>query len=248
MSGNRLDIALAKITGLSRTASQELITSGDVCVNGITTLKPGIQVCPKDRIDYRLPQVSFVSRGGHKLRAALEAFNIDLTGQICLDIGSSTGGFTHCMLTHGAALVYALDVGTAQLHPQLRLDTRVVSMENTNILNIMPHTFCLPPVFAALDVSFVSVTKILPHVATFPELKNIVVLIKPQFECGKAALNKRGIVKDEKSRKQAISAVTAAAVAADLCLVGLQESPLQGGDGNVEYLAHFISTTSQIAI
>ena len=238
----RLDITVSRLAGISRAIAKELITEGKVCVNGKTTAKPGALVSANDRIEYNLPETSYVSRGGHKLRSALNTFGITLDGRVCLDVGASTGGFTDCMLQHGAALVYALDVGTAQLHPTLKAHVRVRSIENTNILAVAPNAFAPPPTFAAVDVSFVSATKLLPHIVGITNIQQIVVLVKPQFECGRAQLSKHGIVHSEKAHKQAIANVTAAAESNGLHAVGFCESPIKGGDGNTEYLALYLKS------
>jgi len=241
---SRLDVAVTQLSGLSRSAAKELITSGNVRVNGTIVTKPGLQVNPDDTIEYTLPDITFVSRGGYKLLAALEAFNINLHDRVCLDVGASTGGFTDCMLQHGACLVYAIDVGTAQLHPTLRADTRVHSLENTNILDITLHHFSPIPTFATVDVSFVSSTKILPHLTSLNSLEQIIVLVKPQFEVGKSNLSKSGIVRNEKSRIKALDTVIQAGKSAGLHFCDAIESPVSGGDGNIEYLALFSNKSS----
>ena len=235
----RLDIVISQLANISRSAAKELIITGKTRVNGVVIVKPGAQISTGDNVEYLLPEISYVSRGGHKLAAALDNFHIDLLGRICLDIGASTGGFTDCMLHRGAVFVHALDVGTAQLHPTLRADTRVRSLENTNILDVPPDGFTPVPSFATIDVSFVSAAKILPHVANLDGIEQIVVLVKPQFECGRAALNKRGIVIDERAHKQAVINITSAGKNAGLRAAGICESPIKGGDGNTEYLALF---------
>ena len=238
-SNNRLDVKLAQLSDLGRPAAKELIVSGGVRVNGVIITKPGTMIQETDDIDYDLPMISYVSRGGRKLQAALEAFEIDLKGQICLDIGASTGGFTDCMLHHGATLVYALDVGTAQLHPKLRADSRVRSIEKTNVLAIKPDDLDPTPQFAVIDVSFVSASKVLPYASLLLDGTQIVVLIKPQFECGRSSLNKHGVVKDKKTHKKAVELVSEAVKNSGLTLRAVIESPIKGGDGNTEYLALF---------
>ena len=237
----RLDVELSQLAGISRTTARELITAGCVRVNGVTAAKPGAQLRDTDTVEYDLPRLSYVSRGGHKLHAALDAFGVDLGSRVCLDVGASTGGFTDCMLQRGAALVYALDVGTAQLHPNLRTDERVRSIENTNILAVSPGYFDPTPSFAAIDVSFVSAAKILPHAAQLlgKHDAQIIVLVKPQFECGRAALSKRGVVRDKKAHQAAVEQVAKAGEDARLILRAVTESPIKGGDGNTEYLALF---------
>ena len=234
-----MDVAVAELSGLSRAAAKELIIGGDVKVNNAVATKPGLQISESDAIDYTLPDISFVSRGGYKLLFALDTFGIDLHGRVCLDVGASTGGFTDCMLQRGASFVHALDVGTAQLHPNLRTDTRVHSVENTNILDINPNNLSPTPTFATVDISFVSSTKILPHLASMSYIEQIIILVKPQFEVGRGNISKRGIVRNEKTRKKAIDSVVNSAVTAGLRFCGFCESPITGGDGNIEYLAFF---------
>ena len=241
----RLDTALSQLAGISRTAARELITQGRVLVNGVTVAKPSAQLRDTDILEYDLPEISYVSRGGHKLQAALDAFGVELGGRVCLDVGASTGGFTDCMLRRGAAFVYALDVGTAQLHPSLREDERIRSIENTNILAVPLGYFDPTPSFAAIDVSFVSATKILPHAAQLlgsnQRFHNaqIIVLVKPQFECGRAVLSKRGVVRDKEARQAAVNLVAKTGESAELILRAVVESPIKGGGGNTEYLALF---------
>ena len=244
---NRLDAAVSLLAGISRAMANELVYSGQVRVNGVTTLKPGIRISESDIVEYHMPKTVFVSRGGYKLQAALEGFRIELSGRICLDVGASTGGFTDCMLYYGAALVHALDVGTAQLHQKLRADERVLFVENTNVLSVIAGSLKPLPDFAALDVSFVSASKVLPHVACLlsENTAQIVVLVKPQFECGRFGRNKRGVVRDNKLREAAVKTVVKSGEEAGLCLCGVIESPIKGGDGNSEYLALFKRSTNE---
>ena len=217
----------------SRTAAQSLIKSGGVSVNGKPCAKPSQEVGDGDDIEITGEQLRYVGRGGLKLEAALERFGLDITGAECIDIGSSTGGFTDCMLQHGAARVYAVDVGRGQLDESLRRDPRVVSMEQTDI-----RTAELPQAdFIGTDVSFISLRLILPHI--FRLLKTggkAAVLIKPQFEAGRSNLNKKGVVRDEKVRLRIRDEIASFAVECGFTLVGTATSPITGGDGNTEYL------------
>ena len=230
---------MARLAGLSRSAAQELVREGKVRVNGAAAAKPGMMIRETDRVDYSFEQPRYVSRGGRKLEAALAAFRIDLRGCVCLDVGASTGGFTDCMLQHGARYVYALDVGTAQLHEKLRADVRVKSLENTNVLAVTREIFHERPSFAAMDVSFVSAAKILSGAQVLAGIGRVVVLVKPQFECGRAKLGKRGIVRDSAAHRAAVEGVTKAGESAGLRRRGVIESPIRGGDGNREYLVFF---------
>ncbi|MBO7761925.1 MAG: TlyA family RNA methyltransferase, partial [Clostridia bacterium] len=182
----------------------------------------------------------YVSRGGLKLEAALKAFSLSPRGAVALDVGASSGGFTDCLLQNGATLVYAVDSGTGQLAMELLEDARVVSMEGYNARYMQPSDFPQTPTFAVMDVSFISQTLILPALASvLPPKSQIVTLIKPQFEVGRAHVGRGGIVRDEKARQAAIARVTDAAGLLGLDFRAVITSPIRGGDGNVEYLAHF---------
>lgn len=230
----RLDVYLTE-NGMckSRTAAQSLIKSGGVSLNGKACAKPSQEVAEADKVEITVEQLRYAGRGGLKLEAALEQFRLDITGAECIDIGSSTGGFTDCMLQHGAAKVYAVDVGRDQLVDFLRSDPRVVSMEQTDI-----RTAELPQVdFIGTDVSFISLKLILPHI--FRLLKSggrAVALIKPQFEAGKANLSKKGIVRDERVRLKIRDDIAGFAQGCGFVVTGMAPSPITGGDGNVEYL------------
>lgn len=230
----RLDTYLAeKNLCKSRTAAQSLIKSGGVSVNGKPCAKPSQEVSGDDTVEVTGEQLRYVGRGGLKLEAALERFSLDITGAECIDIGSSTGGFTDCMLQHGAAKVWAVDVGRDQLDEKLRGDPRVISMEQTDIRDAE-----LPQVdFIGTDVSFISLKLILPHI--FRLLKTggrAAVLIKPQFEAGRANLSKKGIVRDEKVRLRVRDELAKFAEDCGLTVIGTEISPITGGDGNTEYL------------
>ncbi len=233
----RIDVYLAD-RGIcpSRTAAVRLIEQGGVSVNGKTAEKPSIEV--NDADDIRISeekQLKYVGRGGIKLERAIEVFGICLDGKICIDVGASTGGFTDCMLQNGAKTVYAVDVGTAQLAEKLKNDSRVISLEQTDIRDFSPN---FKADFIGADVSFISQKLILPHI--FRLLKSggeAAVLIKPQFEAGnKKLLTKKGIVKDEKIRKKIVEELKTFAEQCGFTLVGTEVSPIKGGDGNVEYL------------
>lgn len=230
----RLDVYLTeKKLCKSRTAAQALIKSGGVSVCGKVCSKPSQEVSDSDSVEITGEQLRYVGRGGLKLEAALERFALDITGAECIDIGASTGGFTDCMLQHGAAKVYAVDVGTDQLSDSLRCDPRVVSMERTDI-----RTAELPEAdFIGTDVSFISLKLILPHIHRL--LKSggaAVVLIKPQFEAGRANLSKNGIVREERVRLKIRDEIAGFAEGCGFTVIGTEQSPITGGDGNVEYL------------
>ena len=233
----RLDQYLAE-KGLckSRTAAQSLIKSGGVSVNGVPCTKPSADISEGDGVVITGEQLRYVGRGGLKLEGAVNTFGIELSGLQCLDIGSSTGGFTDCMLQNGAAKVYAVDVGTDQLHQKLREDSRVIVMEQTDI-----RTAQLPERvdFVGTDVSFISLKQVIPHINRLLKMNGrAVALIKPQFEAGRSALNKKGIVKDEKIRRRVTEDITEFAQQCGFSLLGVTDSPVQGGDGNTEYLMY----------
>lgn len=239
----RLDIYLTE-KGLceSRTAAKSLINIGGVTVNGNIAAKPSAEVADGDEIglvELKLPK--YVGRGGQKLEGALKRWDIPLDGLVCLDIGASTGGFTDCMLQSGAVRVYAVDVGRGQLHERLRADGRVISLENTDI-----RGFELGGVFddgaadfIGTDVSFISLKLILPHI--YRLLKDgggAVALIKPQFEAGRANLSKKGVVRNESVRRRVVEDIRKFAGECGFSVIGVAESPITGGDGNVEYLMY----------
>ncbi len=230
----RLDIYLTeKFLCKSRTAAQDLIKSGGVALNGKQCSKPSREVGESDCVEITGEQLRYVGRGGLKLEAALERFGLDISGAECIDIGSSTGGFTDCMLQHGASKVWAVDVGRDQLDESLRGDPRVISMEQTDI-----RTAELPQAdFIGTDVSFISLKLILPHI--FRLLKSggrAVALIKPQFEAGRANLSKKGIVRDERVRLRIRDEIADFAAGCGFEVIGTETSPITGGDGNTEYL------------
>ncbi|MCH5208557.1 MAG: TlyA family RNA methyltransferase [Oscillospiraceae bacterium] len=233
----RLDVYLAE-RGFcaSRTAAARLIEAGGVSVNGKTAQKPSLSVSEDDEIFViEEKQLKYVGRGGLKLERAIEAFGLDLSGKICVDVGASTGGFTDCMLQNGAERVYAVDVGTAQLAEKLKNDPRVISLEQTDIREFSIEQ---PADFIGADTSFISQKLILPHI--FRLLKSggeAVVLIKPQFEVGrKSLLTKKGVVRDENLRLKIVEEIKSFAEQCGFKCIGTDISPITGGDGNIEYL------------
>ena len=234
----RLDLYLVdRGYASSRERAKRLILSGAVTLNGCVTDKPSLEITDEPIVS--VTDERFVSRGGEKLHAALSLFNIDPRGMRAIDIGASTGGFTDCLLSAGAARVVAVDSGVGQLHPRLLRDCRVINIEHYNAREISPLDvghFLL----AVMDVSFISQTYILPRLGDIL-LPNgrAVTLIKPQFEAGRAALNKKGIVTSPRDRIFAVRRVLTAASEAGLTCIGLAPSPITGGDGNIEYLACF---------
>jgi len=227
----------------SRTKAQAMVMAGVVLVNEQRVEKPSEQFASDSQIRVKHaddPTSRYVGRGGLKLEAALNAFQIDVRGAMCLDVGASTGGFTDCLLQNGAVKVFAIDVGHNQIDWRLRNDPRVEVREGVNARYLQPQDFPTTFDIAVIDVSFISVAKILPSVA--PLLKpdaSLVVLIKPQFEVGRADVGSGGIVRDEEKRLRAVENVNQFATELGLEPRGIIESPITGAEGNVEYLAHY---------
>ena len=240
----RLDILVAE-RGLapSREKAKAMIMAGNIFVNEQREDKPG-STFPEDvRITVHGNTLRYVSRGGLKLEKAIAVFGIKLDGLVCMDIGASTGGFTDCMLQGGASRVYAVDVGYGQFAWKLRTDPRVVCMEKTNIRYVTPEQIGEPLDFASADVSFISLTKVLPAAhALLKEDGRMVCLIKPQFEAGREHVGKKGVVRDPKIHAQVIGSVTDFAQANGFRAAGLSYSPVKGPEGNIEYLLYLYKT------
>lgn len=224
----------------SRAKAQAMVMAGIVLIDERRVEKPSQLFLPnaKIRIKGESAESKFVGRGGLKLERALEDFNICVDRYSCLDIGASTGGFTDCLLQNGAARVVAVDVGTNQLAWKLRSDPRVESRENINARNLCPEDFEGPFDLVVMDVSFISVTKILPVlVPLLKEAGRIITLIKPQFEVGKGEVGKGGIVKDPEQHERVVTGVNGFAESCGLKVAGLIDSPILGAEGNKEFLA-----------
>ena len=236
----RLDVVLVEQgQAQSRERAKAMIMAGIVYVNDQKADKAGITVKEDDRIEVRGNTLRYVSRGGLKLEKAMEAFGLDLSGCVCMDIGASTGGFTDCMLQNGAAKVYAVDVGYGQFAWKLRQDPRVVCMEKTNIRYVTPDQIGEPLDFASVDVSFISLTKVLePAKALLREGAQMVCLIKPQFEAGKDKVGKKGVVREQSTHREVIEKVIAYARGLGFRVLHLDYSPVKGPEGNIEYLVH----------
>ncbi len=232
----RLDeLVVARGLAPTRSQAQRLIMAGEVSIEGQAAAKPGMTVAEDTALTVKQP-LAYVSRGGLKLEAALDAFGLDPTGWVCADIGASTGGFTDCLLQRGAARVYAIDVGYGQLAWSLRQDARVISIERTNIRHLDPLPE--PVSLATIDVSFIGLQLVLPHVATMlTPVGQIIALIKPQFEVGKGQVGKGGVVRDPALHRRVLADRLKGAVGLGLSPGGLIRSPIKGPAGNVEFLA-----------
>lgn len=234
----RLDTLLAE-RGLfpSREAARRAIMAGLVASGGAVIDKPGTFVHPDAEVQVARPEHGYVSRGGLKLERALRVFGVSLQGRIVVDVGASTGGFTDCALQHGASKVYAVDVGYGQLSWKLRQDPRVVVMERTNFRYVDPASFQPRPDAAVMDVSFISIRLLLPKlVEVLGAPGDIVSLVKPQFEAGRDRVGKGGIVRDPRVHEAVLLDVVGAASLLGLECGGVDYSPIQGGDGNIEFL------------
>jgi 23S rRNA (cytidine1920-2'-O)/16S rRNA (cytidine1409-2'-O)-methyltransferase len=218
-----------------------MILAGLVRVDGERVAQVGAQVGEDARIEVEGPDHPYVSRGGVKLAAALDAFGIDPTGRVCADVGASTGGFTDCLLQRGAAIVHAIDVGYGQLAWKLRTDPRVRVCERTNVRTLAPASLDPPASLAVMDASFISLKLLLaPTIAQLVPPAEVVALVKPQFEVGRERVGRGGVVRDHEDRADAVDAVAAAGRELGLDLAGSFESPLPGAkQGNVEIFLHF---------
>lgn len=237
----RIDVYLAQ-RGLaeSRQKAKGMLEAGIVSVNGKPVTKSSFDVCENDNVIVSGAALRYVGRGGLKLEGALQAFSFDPTGMTAVDIGASTGGFTDCLLQNGAKKVYAVDSGTDQLHSKLKEDLRVVNMEKCNARNLTSTLFSESIELAVMDLSFISQTCIYPALARIlQEGATVISLIKPQFEAGKNAVGKNGIVKDKKTHILVIEQIIKSAQEYNLYCKALSVSPITGGDGNIEYLALF---------
>ncbi|HVG20987.1 MAG TPA: TlyA family RNA methyltransferase [Blastocatellia bacterium] len=240
MAKERLDkIVLDRGLAESRTRAQAMILAGVVLVGDQRADKPGQMIDPSAEIRIKGETLRYVSRGGLKLEAALGEFGVSPDGMTCIDVGASTGGFTDCLLQHGAARVWAIDVGHNQLAWRIRQDPRVVVLEGQNARQLDPEQFPVRFDLATVDVIFISLTKVLPALA--PCLKqgaHCVALIKPQFEVGKGEVGRSGVVTDPKKHRRVLGEVLRSAAAANFDAINLIESPILGAEGNREFLAH----------
>ena len=251
----RLDVLLVKRNLVeSREKAKAIIMSGNVFVEGQREDKAGTTFPENVQIELKGNKLPYVSRGGLKLEKAIANFDVNLQDKVCSDVGSSTGGFTDCMLQNGARKVFAIDVGTNQLAWKLRQDERVVCMEKTNIRYVTPEDLGEKIDFSSIDVSFISLTKVLLPIRNY--LKDdgqIVALIKPQFEAGREKVGKKGVVREKSTHYEVIELVLSYAVSIGFKVLDLDFSPIKGPEGNIEYLVHLqkteeISTLDQVEI
>ena len=244
----RLDTVVVEL-GFAETRSKAsaIIMAGEIYVNGQKETKAGYSVKEKDVIEYIGKKMPFVSRGGYKLEKAMKSFDIKLDNCICMDIGASTGGFTDCMLQCGAEKVYSIDVGYGQLSWKLRTDERVVNLERTNFRYLTKDTVSDEIDFASIDVSFISLKKILPVLFDFLKKDGqTVALIKPQFEAGKDKVGKKGVVRDKETHKEVIVSIVEFAYETGFSVHNLDYSPIRGPEGNIEYLVFLSKDNDKI--
>ena len=236
----RLDTVVVDL-GFAETRSKAsaILMSGEIYVNGQKETKAGYAVKDTDKIEFKGKKMPFVSRGGYKLEKAMKSFDISLNDCICMDIGASTGGFTDCMLQCGATKVYSIDVGYGQLAWKLRTDERVINLERTNFRYLTKETVTEDIDFASIDVSFISLKKILPVLYDFLKTTGkTVALIKPQFEAGKDKVGKKGVVRDINTHKEVIYNIVDFAFVEGFSILNLDFSPIRGPEGNIEYLVY----------
>ena len=237
----RLDIFLTDNNFFkTRSKAQLGIKDGIVYVNDKQITKAGFEIGENDKVEIKGEVLKYVSRGGQKLEKAISEWNIDLKDKIMIDIGSSTGGFSDVAIQNGIGKVYAIDVGTDQFDKELAQNPRIHLHENTDFREIDKEVI-MDATIVTIDVSFISVTKIVPKFLELPNIKEIVCLIKPQFECGAEVASKfKGVIKDENERQNAVQKIVQAFEEMGYNNIGVIESPIKGGDGNIEFLAYFV--------
>ncbi|ADK14185.1 MULTISPECIES: TlyA family RNA methyltransferase [Clostridium] len=237
----RLDVLLVE-KGIfqSRERAKASIMAGEVFIDGQRVDKCGQKIKKSSNIEFRGEKLPFVSRGGLKLQKAVKEFNINLNDKVCMDIGASTGGFTDCMLQNGAKKVFSIDVGYGQFAWKLRIDDRVVCMERTNIRYVTPEDIGEYADFASIDVSFISLKKVVPVVSNLlKENGSIMALIKPQFEAGRERVGKKGVVREKSTHIDVINEIITFLRENNLKIISLSYSPVKGPEGNIEYLVYF---------
>lgn len=243
----RLDVLLVKRNlAASREKAKAIIMSGNVYVDNQKEDKPGTTFPEESKIEVRGHTLPYVSRGGLKLEKAMKEFQVSVEGKVCTDVGSSTGGFTDCMLQNGAVKVFAIDVGHGQLDWKLRQDERVVCMEKTNIRYVTPEDLGEEIDFSSVDVSFISLTKVLLPIRNYlKEDGQIVALIKPQFEAGREKVGKKGVVREKETHMEVVRMVMDFALSIGFGVLGLAFSPIKGPEGNIEYLLYLQKTPTE---
>lgn len=246
----RLDSAVFELgISESREKAKALIMAGQIYVNGMKAIKPGVTVNSSDKIELKGNTLPYVSRGGLKLEKAMKVFPLTLDKKVCMDIGASTGGFTDCMLQNGAVKVYSIDVGYGQLAWKLRSDSRVVNLERTNFRYVTREQIPEEIDFASIDVSFISLKLIFP--ALMPLLKTegeCVCLVKPQFEAGKEKVGKKGVVRKKSTHVEVIVNVIGYASDNGFSILNLDFSPVKGPEGNIEYLLYIKKMDDSICL
>lgn len=239
----RLDVTVFE-RGLaeSRQKAWALVLAGSVRVDGVVVTKPSTIVSVESVVELVALDHPYVSRGGLKLQHAIDRLSVDFRGKVVLDVGASTGGFTHCLLMHGASRVIALDVGYGQLHWKLRNDQRVTVMERTNIRHVRPGQLPVTPQGAVIDVSFISLRLVLPVVLSLVELESpVVVLVKPQFELDRGMVGRKGVVHDTEKQALAVERVRSCACDLGARILGSVPAPIKGPKGNQEHLLAMLS-------
>lgn len=240
----RLDVLLVKRNlAASREKAKAIIMTGNVFVNGQREDKAGSTFKEDALIEVKGNPMKYVSRGGYKLEKAVDLWQVPLQDKICMDVGSSTGGFTDCMLQNGAQKVYAVDVGTNQLAWKLRQDERVISMEKTNIRYVTTEDIADPIAFFSVDVAFISLKKVLEPVKALltPEGQGV-CLVKPQFEAGREKVGKKGVVRDPKVHREVLEQIMQYVLSIGFDILKLSFSPIKGPEGNIEYLLYIQNT------
>ena len=237
----RLDILLVnKGFFQSRERAKASIMAGDIFVDGMRVDKAGERVKVISNIEVRGAELPYVSRGGLKLEKAIAEFGIDLNEKVSMDVGASTGGFTDCMLQNGAVKVFSIDVGYGQFAWKLRIDPRVVCMERTNIRYVEKDSIGMDIDFSSIDVSFISLKKVIPKVIELlGEKGEVVALIKPQFEAGREKVGKKGVVREASTHKEVIEGIVNYLKEMNMNILNLSFSPIKGQEGNIEYLVYF---------
>ena len=245
----RLDVLLVEKNIISsREKAKACIMEGKVYVDGQKVDKAGEKVNSDANIEYRGDTLKYVSRGGLKLEKAMNEYDISLENKVCMDIGASTGGFTDCMLQNGACKVFSVDVGYGQFAWKLRTDERVVCMERTNIRYVTPDDIGELLDFASIDVSFISLKKIMPATLNLlKESREVVALIKPQFEAGREKVGKKGVVREKETHKEVVYGIVDYLLEQDLNVLGVNYSPIKGPEGNREYLVYFTKDKAKIS-